>query len=272
MFNQKNESKFEHISKNYQLKQAQLETEHHKVLSEERKRHIQRLQSVISELQSFSHSVAHDLRAPLRSIKGFSQILTEDYRDHLDATAQNYLDKIILASVRMASLIDDIMRLSQITSREVHITPVDLSTTAEAILARLYDSQPTRQVEWRVTPGLMVTGDNGLLEVALDNLLNNAWKYSSKREQALIEFGCEERGEERVFFVRDNGAGFDMDYQDKLFHTFSRLHRVEEFEGTGVGLATVKRIVERHGGQIWAEGTVDQGATFYFTLHNPLEQ
>jgi len=225
------------------------------------------LQTVNKELEAFSYSVSHDLRAPLRSIDGFSQALLEDYHDHLDVTGQDYLRRIRAATQQMGQLIDDLLNLSRLMRTEMLLQPVDLSLLASEICTELQQSQPERQVEFVLQAGLLAQGDLRLLRVMLVNLLNNAWKFTSKHTQARIELGAtvQENGI-RVYFVRDDGAGFDMTYANKLFGPFQRLHSMKDFPGNGVGLATVQRIVYRHGGRVWAEGAVEQGATFYFTL------
>ncbi|OUL33298.1 histidine kinase [Nostoc sp. T09] len=225
------------------------------------------LQAVNRELEAFSYSVSHDLRAPLRSIDGFSQALLEDYQEQLDETGQNYLRRIRLATQRMGQLIDDLLNLSRLMRSEMQLEPVDLSLLAKVIYAELQESQPERQVDCVIEPGLIAQGDSRLLQMMLTNLLDNAWKFTSKHTQAKIEFGTmsQESGIP-IYFVRDDGAGFDMAYANKLFGPFQRLHRIDEFPGTGIGLAIVQRIVHRHGGRVWAEGVVEQGATFYFTL------
>lgn len=218
------------------------------------------------ELESFSYSVSHDLRTPLRAIDGFSHVLETDYGAQLDAGAKTYLGRIRAGAQKMGQLIDDLLRLSRVTRQEFKRLDVDLSALAETIVAGLRDAEPQRQVQVDIAPNLVVIGDPGLLRVALENLLGNAWKYTSRRDKAQIGFGSREENDERVFFVRDNGAGFDMRYSDKLFVAFQRLHRPEEFQGTGIGLATVQRVLMRHGGRIWAESEVEHGATFYFTV------
>jgi len=219
------------------------------------------------ELESFSYSVSHDLRSPLRSIDGFSQALLEDYNDKLDAQAQNYLHRVRAASQRMAQLIDDMLNLSRVSRGEMRREEIDLSRMARDITEQLQRAQPERIVEVKIEDGIKARGDDRLLRIALENLLGNAWKFTSKQPSSRIEFGAQagDAGED-VFFVRDNGAGFDMAYADKLFSAFQRLHSIDEFEGTGVGLATVQRIIRRHGGRIWAESQPGRGATFYFTL------
>ena len=219
-----------------------------------------------TELDAFAYSVSHDLRAPLRSIDGFSQVLLEDYGTQLDAAGRDSLQRVRAASQRMATLIDDLLKLARVTRSEMRTEPVDLSQIARDIVTELLRATPERQVEFTIAPGLQARGDTRLLRVVLDNLLRNSWKYTTKQPQPRVEFGSVQENGERVFHVRDNGAGFDMRYADKLFGVFQRLHTAEEFEGTGVGLATVRRIITRHGGRIWAEGAVGGGATFYFTL------
>lgn len=218
------------------------------------------------ELEAFSYSVSHDLRAPLRAIDGFSNAVLKGYLDQLDERGQDYLQRIRAASQRMAKLIDDILGLSRAGRAEMHVQNVDLSAVALDVLEDLRKTQPERRLELDVKPGLVVQGDSHLLRIALDNLLGNAWKFTSGREVAKVEVGSLELDGERVYYVRDNGAGFDPTYADKLFSPFQRLHTDQEFPGTGIGLALVQRILRRHGGRIWAESAVDQGATFYFTL------
>lgn len=218
------------------------------------------------ELEAFSYSVSHDLRAPLRSIDGFSQALLEDYADKLDGPGVDSLRRVRGASQRMGQLIDDLLELSRMTRSEVRREPVDLSALARAIAADLRARQPERQVKFRIADGLVAEGDPQLLRVVLMNLLGNAWKFTAKQERAAIEFDVVRRDGKPVYFVRDDGAGFDMAYAGKLFGAFQRLHAVTEFEGTGIGLATVQRIVHRHGGRVWAKGEVGKGATFSFTL------
>ena len=228
------------------------------------------LASANKELETFSYSVSHDLRAPLRSIDGFSLALLEDYAPQLDDTAKNYLHRVRMASQRMAKLIDDLLNLSRLTMRDMQRKRVDLTAMAEAVLAELREAHPSRTVEVQVSPGLMVEGDPELLRVVLHNLVGNAWKFTGKTEGARIEFGSERHNGVPAFFVRDNGAGFDMAHAERLFTPFQRLHRVDEFEGTGVGLATIQRIIHRHGGHIWAEGEVGKGAKITFTLEQAL--
>ncbi len=215
------------------------------------------------ELEAFSYSVAHDLRAPLRGINGFSVALLEDYGPSLAPEAKAYLKRISSAAVRMGELIDALLALSRVSRAELVIQSVDLTKLASDVLAQLRAADPSRDVQCVVQESVVADGDPHLLQALFENLLGNAWKFSAKRDGARIELG---RNDDGVFFVRDNGAGFDAAYADKLFAPFQRLHSATEYPGTGIGLATVQRIVRRHGGKIWAEGAVDQGATFYFTL------
>lgn len=236
-------------------------------LNQELQKTIIELEVVNKELEAFSYSVSHDLRAPLRSIDGFSQALLEDYPDNLDLTGQDYLRRIRLATQRMGQLIDDLLKLSRVTRSEMHIESVNLSYLANKICTELQRNEPERQIELKIHTDLVAKGDIRLLQVLLDNLLNNAWKFTSKGTKAEIEFGeMSPKSDIPVYFVRDNGAGFEMTYANKLFAPFQRLHHMNEFPGNGIGLATVQRVVHRHGGRVWAEGTVEQGATFYFTL------
>lgn len=226
------------------------------------------LQSVNKELEAFSYSVSHDLRAPLRHINGFSQALLEDYEDKLDETGKGYLHEVRGASQEMAQLIDDVLQLARVTRSEMRREVVNLSALAHSIVAELQAGDADRTVAIAIEERLSTRGDKRLLRIMLSNLIGNAWKFTSKQEHAEIGFGQDEKNAEKFYFVRDNGAGFDMAYAGKLFGAFQRLHTAGEFEGTGIGLATVQRVVLRHGGRVWAEGTVNQGATFYFTLAN----
>jgi light-regulated signal transduction histidine kinase (bacteriophytochrome) len=218
------------------------------------------------ELDAFAYSVSHDLRGPLRSIDGFSQALLEDYDAKLDDQGRHYLSRVRNASQRMGQLIDDLLKLSRVTRAQMKIERVDLSALATTIAADLRNSEPERNVEFVIKKDLIVQGDGALLRVALENLLDNAWKFTRNRAQSIVEFGVTQVEDSTAYFVRDDGAGFDMAYVGKLFGAFQRLHSSNEFPGTGIGLATVQRIVHRHGGRIWAEGEVGKGATFYFTL------
>jgi signal transduction histidine kinase len=230
------------------------------------KRRTRQLEEANKELEAFAYSVSHDLRAPLRALNGYSRILLDDFAKNLDATANQYLERIISASRRMEQLIDDLLRLSRVTRSHIELRPVNLSELVEDLLAKLRESAPERRVESVITPGLRVDADPGLMQIVLGNLLANAWKYTGRKAQARIEFGLTENRGKRAFFVADNGAGFDMSYAGKLFSPFQRLHPPSQFEGTGIGLALVSRIVRRFGGEIWAEASPNAGATFYFTV------
>lgn len=218
------------------------------------------------ELEAFSYSVSHDLRAPLRSIDGFSKVLEEDYADNLDAEGIQHLRRVRSGAQRMGELIDDLLQLARLGLAELSRSRTDLSGIARTVAGDLARNQPHRMVEFNIQDHLAADFDSRLMKVALENLLGNAWKFTSKMAAARIEFGAEQRDGETVYFVRDNGAGFNMNHAGKLFSPFQRMHGEADFPGTGVGLATVHRIVERHGGRIWAESAVAQGATFYFTI------
>jgi signal transduction histidine kinase len=218
------------------------------------------------ELESFSYSVSHDLRAPLRTIDGFSHALLEDCADRLDDAGKTHLNRIRAATQRMGLLVDDLLNLSRFSRTKMHTQSLDISALACSVASDLLKAQPKRQIDLRIEDGLKTTADPGLLRVVLENLLSNAWKFTSKRDSAHIEFGMARGNGTPAYFVRDNGAGFDPAYADRLFGAFQRLHAMTDFPGTGVGLATVQRIIHRHGGRIWAESAVDRGATFYFTL------
>jgi light-regulated signal transduction histidine kinase (bacteriophytochrome) len=224
------------------------------------------LDAANKELEAFSYSVSHDLRAPLRSIDGFSLALLEDYANRLDDEGRDYLQRIRAATQRMGMLIDDLLNLSRVTRAEIRKEAVNLSTLAHSVAAGLQETQPERHIEFRIEDHLEARADARLVLVIFENLLGNACKFTSKRISACIEFGKTNHNGSSAYFVRDNGAGFDSTYANRLFGAFQRLHASAEFPGTGIGLATVQRIVHRHGGEIWAEGAVEKGATFYFTL------
>lgn len=224
------------------------------------------LAALNKELEAFSYSVSHDLRAPLRSIDGFSRILLEDHSKKLDVEGQVYLQRIRAAADSMAQLIEDLLNLARVTRAEIQREDVDLSELAEKAAAGLRQSEPDRQVDMVIAPGLIARADLRLARVVMENLLSNAWKFTAKHAHARIDVGRQAKDGRTVFFVRDDGAGFDMAYASKLFGAFQRLHSHSEFPGTGIGLATVQRIINRHEGVIWAEGAVERGATFYFTL------
>lgn len=224
------------------------------------------LETTIKELEAFSYSVSHDLRAPLRGIDGWSQALLEDYQDKLDEQGRLYINRVRSGIQHMGHLIDTMIELSRLTRAEMIKGQVDLSALAQSIVEHLKQDEPRRQVEFNLQTGITAKCDTHLLEVVLVNLLGNAYKFTAKRTNAHIEFGETELDGQRVFYVRDNGAGFDMAYAQKLFGAFQRMHHASEFPGTGVGLATVQRIIRRHGGRVWAEAKPECGATFYFTL------
>jgi len=242
------------------------------------------LETTNKELEAFSYSVSHDLRAPLRAINGFSQALSGKYKDLLGEQGQHFLSRIQQNATQMGQLIDDLLSLSRISRREMKQDVVNLTEMAREIDRELRAQEPERQVLFEVEEKLQVNGDAGLIHIVLQNLITNAWKFTSTRPQAHIQFGLfphpqplsqEERGEtgegEKVFFVQDNGVGFDMAFANKLFGAFQRLHSTSEFPGTGIGLATVQRVIHRHGGKIWAEAELEKGATFYFTFGDTYE-
>ena len=230
------------------------------------RRYTAQLEVANAELDAFAYSVSHDLRAPLRSIDGFSQALLEDYGGRLDPQGVDYLQRVRAATRRMAVLIDDLLSLSRVTRSRMTVGTVDVSALAAELMAELATADPARRVEVVIGPDLVARADAGLIRVVLQNLLSNAWKFTSRRPDARIEVGAADANGERAFYVRDNGAGFDMAYAANLFGAFQRLHGMAEFPGTGVGLATVQRIIHRHGGRVWADAVPDRGATFYFTL------
>jgi light-regulated signal transduction histidine kinase (bacteriophytochrome) len=245
-------------------------TEEIRQLNEELERRVEErtadLAMVNQELEAFSYSVSHDLRAPLRAIDGFSKALLDQYGGKLDEQACHYLDRVRTGSQKMSGLIDDLLGLSSITRTTLRKESISLTELARGVVAELQNREPSRKVTVEIADGLTACGDSRLVTIVLVNLLGNALKYTAKRPEARIAFGQENKGNETVFYVRDNGAGFDMAYAGRLFAPFQRLHRDSEFQGTGIGLATVQRIVLRHGGRIWAEAAVDAGATFYLTL------
>jgi len=241
-------------------------------LEERVKQRTAQLEAANKELEAFSYSVSHDLRAPLRGIDGFSQALLEDSGDKLDDNGKKHLDRIRKATRRMGELVDDLLKLSRLTRSEMQHELVDLSRLAEMIATELRKTAPDRQVEFIIEEELQARGDTRLLQVVLENLFNNAWKFTSPAEKARIEFGAlKQMPNETVYFLRDNGVGFDMAYIHKLFGAFQRLHRTDEFPGNGIGLATVQRVIQRHGGRVWAEAMVGRGAAFYFTLSTILD-
>jgi PAS domain S-box-containing protein len=226
----------------------------------------QALEATNKELEAFSYSVSHDLRAPLRGMDGFSQALLEDYSDKLDATGKNYLERIRAGTQHMGLLIDDMLKLSRINRSEFKHESIDLSKMVQAIILSLRQNNPAREVIVNIQKDIIIDGDRHLMEIALTNLMDNTWKFTGKTKNARIKFGTKLIDGKPVMFIRDNGVGFDMTYVDKLFGAFQRLHTTEEFPGTGIGLATVQRVIHRHGGRICAEGEVGKGTVFYFTL------
>lgn len=222
--------------------------------------------NVNKELESFSYTVSHDLRAPLRSINGFSNMLLDEFKSKLDKEAIEYLNRIINSSNKLAELIDHLLSLSRITRSEIKKTRVDLSKIANDIIIELKEINPERKINFKCKKNILIDADYTLIHSALYNLIQNAWKYSSKKSNTKIEFGETKELYNRVFYIKDNGVGFDMKYSDKLFKIFQRLHSDKEYEGTGIGLATVNRIINKHGGSIWAESEIDKGTTIYFTL------
>lgn len=243
-----------------QSEQAALE------LAETRAELVRELEHKNRELESFSYAVSHDLRAPLRRIDSFSRAILESQGRRLDDEGRKFLSRVREASQQMAQLIDDVLYLSRVTRTDLRDQDVDLSEVAELVVSRLQEGQPNRRMEVKIRPGVVVTGDGQLLKIALENLLQNAWKFTGKQSEPRIEFGVTQTSGEPTYFIRDNGAGFEMTYAARLFGPFQRLHSQQEFPGNGIGLATVQRIIHRHGGKVWAEGLVGQGATFYFTL------
>jgi PAS domain S-box-containing protein len=235
-------------------------------LNAELEHRVAELAAANDELEAFSYSVSHDLRGPLRAIDGFAKILMEDFSERLDRQGQHYLARVRAGSQRMGQLIDDLLSLARVTRAEMHRSSVDLAQIARDVVEELRRQEPARVVDVAIVDTAPASGDARLLRAALENLLGNAWKFTGKTVPARIELGVQERDGDRVFYVRDNGAGFDMSYAHKLFAPFQRLHEQSEFEGTGIGLATAQRIITRHGGKLWAESTAGQGATFWFTL------
>jgi len=241
-------------------------------LNDNLERQAAELAAANKELEAFSYSVSHDLRAPLRGIDGFSAIIARLYADKLDARGKELLERLQGSAERMGRLIDDLLKLSRMSRKEMKFETVDLSELARGVMERVTRAEPGRQAELRIAEGLTTVGDAGLIAILFENLISNAWKFSSKRADTLVEFGSETRSGGKVFFVRDNGVGFDMSLASKLFTPFQRLHAMSEFPGTGIVLATAHRIVARHGGRIWAEASPGLGATIFFTLPEPVHE
>lgn len=251
------------VSRAYAMRELFLEN---KRLLQSVRRQAQDLEAANRELEAFSYSVSHDLKGPLQAISGFSKLLLDGYGDALDAAARRYLELIRGETRRMSEITEDLLNLARVTGAEIRREPLDLSAIAAGIAAELARRHPERRCTVDIQPGLTARGDARLLSIALENLLGNAWKFTGRRSDSRIEFGAEVRDGVRNYYVRDNGAGFDMQQAGRLFTPFYRQHHAADFEGTGIGLSIVKRIVERHGGRVWAEAAPDEGATFHFTL------
>lgn len=232
------------------------------------KQRAQLLETKNRELESFTYSVSHDLRTPLRSIDGFSKLVLDDAWDKLNDNERSYLQRVRTAAQRMGELIDDLLELSNVSRVRFKPQDVDLSKMIESNVDKLRQLEPDRDIEVEIQPDIKATGDQTLLDIAMSNLVENAWKYSSKKSHAKIRFATQEQNGKLVYYIKDNGVGFDTRYMNKLFGPFQRLHTDNEFPGTGIGLATVQRIIDRHGGKIWANAKVGRGATFYFTIHD----
>lgn len=236
------------------------------VANEQIAKKAEELASANKELEAFSYSASHDLRSPLRTIKGFTEILKEDYSETLDETVQDYIDRIATSAARMEVLIEDLLNLSKIARYEVASENIDISNIASSILTELAHANPQRKVLWHVQDDLRDQGDSRLITIALSNLLGNAWKYTSKKDKAEIDVGAKKQENHIIYYVRDNGVGFDMKQANSVFVPFRRLHAESEFTGTGIGLAIVERVIKRHNGSIWCESEIGKGATFYFTI------
>ena len=255
----------------HDITERKREEEHLRQLNAELQTHVVALAATNQELEAFAYSVSHDLRAPLRHIDGFSRILAEEFAPHLPAEGQRVIERIRAGARQAGQLVDDLLNLSRVSRRELKLEIVGLKSMVEGVVKELEEEAQGREIEWRVGELPFVEGDVALLKQVLANLLSNAVKYTRPRPKAVIEVGSREQDGHTVVYVRDNGVGFSMKYADKLFGVFQRLHRAEDFEGTGVGLATVQRIVHKHGGRVWAEAEVDKGAMFCFTLSHGVE-
>lgn len=236
-------------------------------LEEKVEERTRQLKIVNNELEAFSYSVSHDLRAPLRSIDGFSQAILEEYSDKLDETGIGYLNRVRMASQKLSHLIDVFLSLARVTRTELHTSQVNLTSVTRSVMNTLQNGDPTRKIDLSIEADLIDFADPSQIKIVLENLLENSWKYTSKTEEPSISFGCIEKNGEKVYYVKDNGVGFNMNYVNKLFVPFQRLHHENDFPGTGIGLATVKRIIDRHNGEIWAEGEPNKGSIFYFTIN-----
>jgi signal transduction histidine kinase len=256
----------DYLAKPFSAQELLARVRTHLELARVRREWANELEQANSELEAFSYSVSHDLRAPLRTIDGYSTLLLEEYADGLDQQAGNYIRRIRTGIKKMSGLIDDLLNLSRVSRAPLRKETIDLTELAHGVVTDLQNRDPAREVAVDIADGLSARGDAPLLTIVLENLLGNAWKYSAKQAAAHISFGRAIKEKEAVFYLRDNGAGFDMAHAGKLFAPFQRLHRDSEFEGTGIGLATAQRIILRHGGRIWAEAVPGAGATFFFTL------
>jgi light-regulated signal transduction histidine kinase (bacteriophytochrome) len=256
----------DYLAKPFSAQELLARVRTHLELARVRREGANELEQANKELEAFSYSVSHDLRAPLRAIDAFSTLLLEEYADGLDQRAGNYIRRIRAGIQKMSHLIDDLLNLSRVSRTTLRKEMIDLTALAHGVVTDLQNKDSARKVVFDITEGLCACGDAGLVTIVLVNLLGNAWKYSEKEAAARIALGYETKGKETVFYVRDNGVGFDMAHAEKLFTPFQRMHRDSEFEGTGIGLAIVHRIIFRHGGRIWAEAAPGAGATFFFTL------
>jgi signal transduction histidine kinase len=239
-------------------------------LEERVKQRTSELEAANKEMEAFTYSVSHDLRAPLRTIGGFSNILQEEFGENLNEQATHYLDRVRSGTEKMENLINDLLKLSRSTRGDLHRNDINLSLIVEEIITETQQNDPDRKISIHISPEVIAYADKRLIKVALENLISNAWKYTMRATDPKIFFGMTDKNGQKAYYLQDNGAGFDMTYADKLFSPFQRLHSAKEFDGTGVGLATVQRVIHRHGGEVWADATVDKGATFYFTLPRPL--
>jgi len=256
----------DYVAKPFSARELLARVRTHLELARVRREWASELEQANKELEAFSYSVSHDLRAPLRAVDGFSKLLLDEYGEKLDEQASHYLNRMHAGTQKMSALIDDLLNLSHITRAPLRKEPINLTMLARGVIDELQEKEPSRKVAVEIASGLAAHGDAHLIAILLVNLLGNAWKYTSKQPEAQIAFGQQYTGNETIFFIRDNGAGFDMAGAGRLFAPFQRLHLDSDFEGTGIGLATVQRIISRHGGRVWTEATVGKGATFFFTV------